>query len=815
METATAVVLGASAVGNLAATDDRDCFVVNPSGPARLAVSLVMPGGGYLYRLDARDSFGILLGSWFAPLDLRDTWGTIVVPGGNPVYFSVERGFNWNGGDYTLSVSDTPLELPPEFESEGNGDAGSADQLTDGRQMAGNLSSAGDVDQYRIHAEGSGVLALSLGNVGAAGSLPGGELVLTVRNGDGVVLGSWADVYPQSRQVVITEAGDYYVSVAAGSPLMAPAPYPDWKANQYGITATFVGEAESEPNGDMGSADGLLSGRSVAGSLSDASDSDVFVLAVPQAGNLSIHFDGPLTGSGGFSVAVKDGGGQVLSRAIFVGDRDLGVSVPGGGAYYVEVSADSVLNTHPYTVTAEFSAGVAGTFEREPDDDAGSAMAIGIDSVVHGVLGSAGDQDWYVVHATASGAFSIGGYPGFPAGGFRVSVFDGSGGLLVESAGTFLSSMGFNAGGPGDFFVRVEGFSGAYWSAEQYAFAASFTPGLLAVESEPNDVAEAADALVAGRMTYGVLPTSADVDHYAFTATGAGAVDLHFDHPGGGYAGAFFVTATDGTGTTLAGWGVSGADRDLVLWIPAGGTYDFAVTRDDYAGVAQYGLSATYGAGSFGDFESESNDTLETADMATTGVPIIGRLPVAAEKDCYAIAVGGEGVLSVAVDYPAAGLANWTLKLYDDAFDPIGQWSVLGDGTFQVNVGHAGTYFATLETGVTPLQEQYRLTLSATESERGQFESGDNGGRGTATPFAAANPIFGHFSSSADTDWYAVTVEHGASLTIAYGTPDGVAIGANLALFDAAGNLLGSWSETTNHSFPVDGVGPGTYYLSL
>ncbi|MBL8491699.1 MAG: hypothetical protein JNM82_13045, partial [Rhodocyclaceae bacterium] len=811
--TATAVALGASTVGNLAATDDRDFFVVNPAAPARLTVSLATPAGGY--RLDARDSSGLLLGSWSAPIDLHDTWGSILVPGGSPVYFSVERGMVWSGTDYALTVSDAPLGAPPDFESEDNGSPGSSDELTNGRQVAGNLPSSGDVDLYRIHADGPGVLAVTLDSIGEAGSLPGGALVLAVRNAAGTVLGTWDDMLAQGHQITVAAAGDYYIGIAAGSRLMAPAPHPSWQVNQYGIAVTFFGEAESEPNGDMGSADGLLSGRSVTGALSDPGDTDAFVLAVPQAGNLSIHFDGPLSGSGGFSVAVKDGGGQVLSRATFVGDRDLVVSVPGVGAYYVEVSSDAVPNANPYALTAGFSAGIPGTFESEPNDAAGSAFPIGTESVVHGVLGSPGDADWYVVHAATSGAFSIGGYPGFPAGGFHVSVFDGSGGLLVDSAGTFLSSMGFNAGGPGNFFVRVEGYSDTYWSAEQYAFSASFTSRAIAVESEPNDAPEAADVLVAGQLTYGVLPTPADVDHYVFSAAGSGAVTLHFDHPGGGYGGAFYVTATDGTGTTLAGWGVSGADRDLVLWIPAGGTYDFAVTRDDYAGVAQYGLSATYAAGTFGTFESESNDTLETADVATAGVPMIGRLPLAGDKDCYAIAVGGEGVLSVAVDYPAAGLANWTLKLYDDVFDPIGQWSVLGDGTFQVNVGHAGTYFATLETGAMPLQEQYRLTLGATESDQGQFESADNGSRATATPFAAAKPVFGHFSSSADADWYAVTVEHGGSLTISYGTPDGVAIGANLGLYDAAGNLLGSWSESTDHSFSVAGAGPGTYYLSL
>ena len=96
---------------------------------------------------------------------------------------------------------------------------------------------------------------------------------------------------------------------------------------------------ETEPNGQLASANPMTPGVAASGALSDSTDVDIFRYSIAAAGIFSLVFDVPTTSASieYFRVGLYDASGVLLSRFSTGQDKTYQAAAPAAGTYYVAV----------------------------------------------------------------------------------------------------------------------------------------------------------------------------------------------------------------------------------------------------------------------------------------------------------------------------------------------------------------------------------------------------------------------------------------------------------------------------------------------
>ena len=146
-------------------------------------------------------------------------------------------------------------------ETESNNTIATADQLTAGKQLKGQLSSKSDVDYYKYTKSGAALLNLSFDLPTDISYIDYFSIQVLDSSGNtlsGVVVGQ-----DGSLKASVSEAGTYFVKVA-----VANSSYHD--SGQYGLTLTesaYTSNYESEPNGYGAYGDLVTSNQKMSGQL--------------------------------------------------------------------------------------------------------------------------------------------------------------------------------------------------------------------------------------------------------------------------------------------------------------------------------------------------------------------------------------------------------------------------------------------------------------------------------------------------------------------------------------------------------------------
>ncbi|MEQ1767132.1 MAG: hypothetical protein ABL859_06850, partial [Methylotenera sp.] len=114
--------------------------------------------------------------------------------------------------------------------------------------------------------------------------------------------------------------------------------------------------------------------------------------------------------------------------------------------------------------------------------------------------------------------------------------------------------------------------------------------------------------------------------------------------------------------------------------------------------------------------ESESNDTIATADAAVLGTAMTGQLSSSADKDIYSYSVGTSGILSINFTAPTSNFSGYTLTAYDSAGTELGSWFSYG-GAYQVNAPITGNYFVEVTGAYNTAQYSVNTTLTFLSAE--------------------------------------------------------------------------------------------------
>ncbi len=551
-----------------------------------------------------------------------------------------------------------------------------------------------------------------------------------------------------------------------------------------------VPEGEDDLSADTATAGGVAVGESATGDIAARGDVDWFAVTLEAGKAYRVDLEGAQTGAGTLSDpylrGIHDSDGNLVDGTA---DDD-----SGAGRNSVKHFAPESAGTH-YVAAGGFGA-ATGTYrvsvtevadEHSADTDTAGTVAVGGSAT--GVIGAAGDVDWFAVTLEAGREYRIDieGYwtnRGTLRDPYLRGIHDAQGDLIegtAADAGGISDNprLRFEPEASGTHYVAVGGDTGARGDTGTYRLSVRDTTaagdGEIAESvSEPEGEDLSAGVGTAGRVAVGGSATGEvsvdwDRDWFAVTleagkryrfdlegsSTGAGTLrdpylwGVH-DQDGrslGGFVGGggaglnarlHFVAETSGTHYVGAGGDTGvGTLGGIVTWT---GTYRLSVTElaDDYAGDAG------------------------TAGTVAVGASVRGEIEIPADRDWFAVTLEAGTRYQFDIEGWNAGAGTLILPRLDGVHDGDGTRVARPEG---VNMSHL---IHTPETGGT-----HYVSASGNGHQVGTYrlsvkEAGADipAGTGTTAKVAVGGSVRSVIESPDDRDWFAVELEAGTTYVI-------------------------------------------------
>jgi len=465
--TATTARLAQPLVGTLEIRD-TDYLRIHAPQAGVLALAFVHPGGAgheaETLVVEAIDGAG-------NPLVARNLNGNgellAPVPAAGDYYVRLLRSWAYSGNpDGIYSVTPTLASKPgATYDGGANNSSATALSATLGAPIIGTLlDQRSDVDAFRLHADGPGVLTLAFEHPAGAGAA-GHAATVALYDASGAEVCTRVVTGSTVIRTTLAQAGDYYLKLTGSynieqalyqlTPSLAPA-----QAHTH-----YDGAA----NNTSASAVGGAAGDQFAGAL-NGMDNDMFRFHAAGGATLALNFlhpDGAGADGAGIGITLLDAAGATLSTRTAKGNLYFTQPLPGGGDYYVKISNASYsdIDRGTYAFVPAIGAAIAGS---AADDRfmAGAGAEI--------IQGGAGRDT--AVYAQAAGQYRV----SATAGGVVVDDLAGGGGLdtlfNVERVLFADSALAFDAsGGAGQIyrlyqaaFDRMPDQAGlGYWIAQR------------------------------------------------------------------------------------------------------------------------------------------------------------------------------------------------------------------------------------------------------------------------------------------------------------------------------------------------------------
>jgi VCBS repeat-containing protein len=438
IQTADALSLDTTVTGQMATGEDLDYFKFSVTAPGVLTLAFDLPiGFEYFdpFTLSLYDVEGVLLNSIAS--GVSQTYQTSLSQAGD-YYLAVSATYLYDfseGGSYSLKASHV-VGSTAGFESEGNNSADTANELTLGEAVKGQLSSYADIDTFKLEALSAGLLTLnfdlsdgsmavnsvnSLNNVDDTdntdypdytddGDYPdytdysdySDAFSVRLVDADGMVIASFSAGSTQTFKASVTEAGDYFVEIASNDYY--------YSAEAYELTASIEAVAEGfeiEPNNYYPNE--VQSGQPITGKLSTPEDVDWFFLNLEASSDLKITFDAPTDSDESyFQGWLYDENGYLLVSDVTGRDVEFTVGALDAGFYYFGLSTSSsdLHNAGDYDLTLTALAS-AVNIEAEDNNSPISANPLALDAPISGNLETADDIDVFSVDLSSQGMLTV------------------------------------------------------------------------------------------------------------------------------------------------------------------------------------------------------------------------------------------------------------------------------------------------------------------------------------------------------------------------------------------------------------------------
>ena len=303
-------------------------------------------------------------------------------------------------------------------------------------------------------------------------------------------------------------------------------------------------------------------------------------------------------------------------------------------------------------------------------------------------------------------------------------------------------------------------------------------------ETEDNNSSSAADELPLDQEIAGSLYGITDVDYYRVTTTEDGYVNIRLTHDkvsGRENVNLYHISFYDMAGSLLYEAYSNGSETELdsIKIGTAKGSYLVRVEGgvssaiDPYTGV--YGLKVT--AATSSNWEKESNDTMDLANVLTPGMAYGGDIRSTGDVDYFTYTSTGKGYLGL--DFSHTAIAGWeTLSVYQITVTRKGAAGEIysgyvkgGDTSWSMpNLGlPADTYYIRIEAAAalnssvlsgsldTCYPADYSITVNWKNTDKWEEEVNDT--LTTANAIKSGTTVTGSIATTSDKDYYKVTMK--------------------------------------------------------
>jgi uncharacterized repeat protein (TIGR02543 family) len=326
------------------------------------------------------------------------------------------------------------------------------------------------------------------------------------------------------------------------------------------------------------------------------------------------------------------------------------------------------------------------------------------------------------------------------------------------------------------------------------------------------------------------LETSGTIKNYEVVLSKPGRVSLNFRHINLDSSWEFWrITLRDSDDNILLDFRSRGIDTNITAnnrYLSAGTYYvRVQVVQSWNHSEADYTLTVNYTENT-GQFESEPNDSRETANAMNLNQEITGNLHWNGDVDFYKFTLVNPGRISL--NFKHANLENswefWRITLHDIDDNILLDFRSRGvDTNITSNNRYlgAGTYYVRIQVNQSwnHSEADYTLTVNYTENT-GQFEIESNDSRATATGMNINQAITGNLHWNGDVDFYRFTLTspHKVSLNFRHANLESTIAFWNITLFDSTQNQVLAFNSRgidTNLDSQEININAGTYYVRV
>ena len=269
---------------------------------------------------------------------------------------------------------------------------------------------------------------------------------------------------------------------------------------------------------------------------------------------------------------------------------------------------------------------------------------------------------------------------------------------------------------PGKYYIQIS--YGSYYSEASYWFTVNYQK-TDSWETEFNEKWEEATPLTLGKTMNGSLRALNDWDFYSFTPSSAGALTLTFTHPRIDYSDIYWrMSLYDDEYEQLAEWEIPGNQTKFV--VPTIGIgkekYYLEVLCGNAYSELSYSLNAGFSASAL--WESELNETRETADKVVISKTYSGNLMGNGDEDYYIFTVnkGGNYLFDFSHSALAFSDSYWQFGIEDSQYnDVIAGEEIAGDKTsYSKALGYLapGKYWLRIRSGTRYSDGTYTFRIS-------------------------------------------------------------------------------------------------------
>jgi DUF971 family protein len=352
--TADEILNGTAISGQLSNENDWDVFAITFDETVSATLSFDAPtdSGLNYYFIGVYDQNYDLVDYRFTGTDT--TFQSDAVPSGR-YYAAVTSDEYLSSEAYSILVNAAPY-VSANSESEDNGSFETADRITLDTQISANLSSATDVDFFRLAAPGYGALEVTFD---AASEQAEKNYYLAIYNDNFELLTAKTFGGDTSVSAGLSEAGATYVGIYSGSV---------FTNETYSISVSHTDDEstgfETEVNDYFSTADAIFSGTSIVGQLSSLADWDLYQVAISEAGSIAFQFDpGTDSEASYYYLSIYDENYERIDWDNTGRDMTLSYDVFDTGTYYFAITSDTYYSQKQYSFSYDFTAAPSATNE--------------------------------------------------------------------------------------------------------------------------------------------------------------------------------------------------------------------------------------------------------------------------------------------------------------------------------------------------------------------------------------------------------------------------------------------------------------------